>query len=187
MSCLPKKTAKKTDSLSKRAEASLRAQSREQSGDKEIWAPGRTCHRWAKGSHCWFICPFIQHTMKSCPEQGWGIALGRRAQPIPRTHPRPGTLPSPPATPLQMKKKKVVFSPIPRLWADLGIITWRQYFRKLLRTVLPVEVKAITSLWNRLYIKWCIIDSLQNPDLNILIQSEQCLIPLTKLRWNITS
>lgn len=100
MSCLPKKTAKKTDSLSKRAEASLRAQSREQSGDKEIWAPGRTCHRWAKGSHCWFICPFIQHTMKSCPEQGWGIALGRRAQPIPRTHslflgcqaplPRPG-------------------------------------------------------------------------------------------------
>ena len=94
-----KKTAKKTDSLSKCAEASLGAQNREQSGEK-IWAPDRTCHRWAQGFHCWFICLFIQHTIKSCPEQGRGIALGWRALPIPRTHslflgcqemlPRPG-------------------------------------------------------------------------------------------------
>ena len=99
MSCLPKKTAKKTDSLSKCAEASLGAQNREQSGQK-IWAPDRTCHRWAQGSHCWFICLFIQHAIKSCPEQGRGIALGWIALPIPRTHslflgcqetlPRPG-------------------------------------------------------------------------------------------------
>lgn len=30
--------------------------------------------------------PFIQHTMNTCPEQGGGIALGRRAQPILKTH-----------------------------------------------------------------------------------------------------
>lgn len=84
MYCLPKKAAKKIDSLSKSAEASLGAGG--QPGEREIWAPRRTCCRWAQDSHYGFICPFIQCSKKSCPEQGQGIALGWRAQPIPMTY-----------------------------------------------------------------------------------------------------
>lgn len=64
----------------------LRTQNREQQGVREIWAPRRTCSKWAQGSHCWFICPFIQHAMNSCPVSGPGHSTGVEGRIQPKSH-----------------------------------------------------------------------------------------------------